>query len=467
MSGSLLTLEVVIFSLALWLGLYLIGRDPRDSRLRWAGLGLVSYALGLALDSLSRSARSPDLALALAQVRWPLLFLPALFWVGAIVSLWPEDGPLRMRLVRSWRYGLLPVVALLYLVGVSTDLIFDVAATQPRLELGYLLFSLAVLLPLLAVLILLWLRFRTVRPQNAVGLLIAATLFFTLGTGLLLFPLDWLPRTWVLPAIAIDLFLLGLAIAILDAFDQGEALLPDFLRSLDYSFFTALLFGGQVALVIFLGTGVTFPMLLLLLATIATSVAIQTFSDHIQALLDRVAFARFPKVRRARADLRAVASALPRVNETLDLAAVDEAEFASLTRRALSHYGDLPRLAASPLTCLPAVRARLAERGAKDDALERAVELKALLAESIARLKPRDQGDFGTSDEWRHYNALYFPYVVGLKPYSRRAQNDHLDPPAQAALEWFRSQVPERTLYNWQTAAAKLVAYDLRTWNET
>ncbi len=106
---------------------------------------------------------------------------------------------------------------------------------------------------------------------------------------------------------------------------------------------------------------------------------------------------------------------------------------------------------------------RLAERNAKDNAIERTIELKTLLNESIARLKPHQKGDFGTSDEWRYYNALYFPYIIGLKPYSSRAQNDDKDPIAQKALEWFRSSIPERTLHNWQNAAAKLVAQDLRT----
>jgi hypothetical protein len=124
--------------------------------------------------------------------------------------------------------------------------------------------------------------------------------------------------------------------------------------------------------------------------------------------------------------------------------------------------GDLSRLAASPLTRLPAVLARLTARGARDDNLERAQELKALLAESIARLKPRAKGEFGTSDEWRHYNALYFPYVLGLKPYARRFEQNGLDETAHAALEWFRVSVPERTLHNWQNAAARLVARDIR-----
>jgi hypothetical protein len=175
-----------------------------------------------------------------------------------------------------------------------------------------------------------------------------------------------------------------------------------------------------------------------------------------------VVFARAPRLQQARAEQRAVEMVLPRVDEALDLARLDDEEFARLTRRALSHYGDLPRLASNPLTRLPAIDARLTARGAADQPLERALELKHLLAESIARLKPRGQGDFGSSDEWRYYNALYFPYVAGLKPYSRRAEQSPADAAAREALAWLRQSVPERTLYNWQTAAARLVAQDLR-----
>jgi hypothetical protein len=64
--------------------------------------------------------------------------------------------------------------------------------------------------------------------------------------------------------------------------------------------------------------------------------------------------------------------------------------------------------------------------------------------------------------KWRYYNALYFPYVTGLKPYSQRTQHIPSDPVSCKALEWFRTQVPERTLYNWQNAATKLIVQDLR-----
>jgi hypothetical protein len=170
-----------------------------------------------------------------------------------------------------------------------------------------------------------------------------------------------------------------------------------------------------------------------------------------------------PLTRQTRSELRRTSRALPRANPELDPAALDEEKFARLTRRALSNFGDLPRLSASPLANLPLVASRIAARGAPDDAIERAVELKSVLAESIARLKPHAGVEFGTSDEWRYYNALHFPYVVGLKPYSTRDKTKPKDPASCEALEWFRASVPERTLRNWQNAAARLVARDLRS----
>jgi hypothetical protein len=176
--------------------------------------------------------------------------------------------------------------------------------------------------------------------------------------------------------------------------------------------------------------------------------------------LERLIFVRIPRIRRERAELRALASAVPRIDNSLDLYRMDEAEFIRLTRHALRHYGDLKRLAASPLTQLAIIDVRLDRLEAST--LERAATLKTILTLSIERLKPRDGRDFGTTDEWRYYNALYFPYVAGLKPYSRRADTEDLEPLLREALDWFQINVPERTLHNWQNAAAELVAQDLR-----
>lgn len=391
----MLLLNLFIFALTTWLGLYLLTRNPASPRLRFAGIGLLSYAPGLAIELLSRQGSDTTIVALWHHTYFLLLIVP---WLGTVVYLLPARLPLRSRFSH--------------------------------------------------------LHYRL--------LLLAATLFFGLGLGLLFWEVGWLPRIWLLLALGLDLVVLGVATAVIDALEEGEALWPDLVRSFDYSFFTTLLFGGLVGLTIYFSTGITQPMLLLLLATIVAAVGLQIFANPLQEAVDRIALAHLPQLRQARSDLRTAANALPRLDNELDLSQLEETEFTRLTRRALSQMGNLPRLVANPLIRLPLIRLRLAERGEPDDTLVRAAELKALLTEAIERLKPDETADFGTTDAWRHYNALYFPYVVGLRPYSRRASHNHLDPAARQALAWLRQEVPERTLYNWQSAAAQLVAQDLR-----
>ena len=264
--------------------------------------------------------------------------------------------------------------------------------------------------------------------------------------------------------ILLSLFL-GPAVAIIHASDQGEAWLPYIFRSFDYGFFTAVLFAGQVVLIMIYAVGIKLPMVLLLLGTVTAAVVVQVFSDSVQSVLDRIAFFQSPAIRHKRAHLRAESNAAQRVDTALDVLGMDEATFMRHTRLALSHMGDLPKLAASPLTNLPLVVSRLGANGHNDSTLLRAQELKQILSESIERLRPPGDANFGTADAWRHYNALYFPYVVGLRPYSRRyfyEENGIGDKSVPEALAWFRAQVPERTLHNWQNTAAQLVARDLR-----
>lgn len=293
-----------------------------------------------------------------------------------------------------------------------------------------------------------------------------ATIFFGLGLALLIIPFNWLPRSFLVVGIGVDLLLLGAAVAFLDAFDEGESLLPHFARSFGYAFFVALIFGGQVVLVMVFSTEITFSLLALLLGTIAAAILLQTFSGAIQSVLDGLVPHGSSQSIQDQATFREAATAAPRQNEALDLSTLDDPTFNRLTRRALSHMANIPRLSASPLTRLPLIEKRLRERGNPGDTLQRANELRVVLSESIARLRPENQADYGTTDPWRHYNALYFPYVMGLKPYSRRIQHTELDGASEQVLEWFRMQVPQRTLYNWQNEAARLVARDLheRSW---
>jgi hypothetical protein len=184
------------------------------------------------------------------------------------------------------------------------------------------------------------------------------------------------------------------------------------------------------------------------------------FGNALQKELDRFAFSQAPFVREARARLITESAILSRKDPAIDLSALHENDRARLTRRALSHFGNLTRLASSPLTQLPVIEKRLKARNVPDTTLDRAVELKSLLTESIQRLKPQSEKDFDTTDEWRFYNALYFPYVAGLRPYSRN-QEKELASHEKEAMDWFQSFVPERTLHNWQNAGAKLIANDL------
>ncbi len=309
------------------------------------------------------------------------------------------------------------------------------------------------LFPLLCWLVALWQLRDQLRqkssPRAAVGLILVATLTFTLGLGLLLIPLSWLPLSWLLIAIGIDLLVMGYAVGVLDAFEQGETLLPDFIRSFVETLAVSTLFAFPTLL---LGT------LPLSLIVTGLAIGVALFWEQGQQMLDGVVFGRLSPLQQQRTELRTTAAALPR---TQPLPEWTDEQFDKLTRRALSQMGNLPKLAANPLTQLPLIEARLRKKGTDRNTLARSAELRTLLTESICKLKPND-ADFDTTGAWRHFNALYFPYVRGLRPFSRRALDEKLDPIDAQALEWFQREVPPRTLYNWQTAAAKVISADLR-----
>jgi hypothetical protein len=443
-------LQTVIFCYALWLGLYLLACNPRTRLTVFTGIGTLTYALMLALDLIYQSGAVPELLVAIS---WPLPLLLSVFWVLATLALLPNEAP-----IRKFYPILLVIYGLFYLISTGTHLIFDYAASPPAPTVGYPLFVGAVVLPLVVSMVML----VKLHPRPTRTALILATLLAILGSASLLLVWNILSRTLLLLSLATDLAMFGGAIAVLDAHGQGEILLPHFLRSMSAALLTALIFGGQIGLVMVLSTGMTLPMLTLLLTTCGAAIGLQVFADPFQQVLDKLTFLNAPRLRQSRAELRDVASNLPRLSETQDLQRLDEDAFVRLTRRALSNFGNLPRLATNPLTLLPQIERRIAHRSAPLNALERAAELKLLLAETIEGLKPRDGANFGTSDEWRYYNALYFPYVCSLKPYSRKDRTDSLPLHAQEALLWFQSQVPERTLHNWQNAAADLIAHTLR-----
>ncbi|MEK6222575.1 MAG: hypothetical protein N2D54_10060, partial [Chloroflexota bacterium] len=265
--------------------------------------------------------------------------------------------------------------------------------------------------------------------------------------------------TLVMMAIGLDISLLGIGIAVLDAFDEGHTLKKDMQRSFQATFLPVILFGGQFGLAIGLGIGFNLLTLTLLLAILLTAIGLQTLAPQIQSGLDTLG--RLEN-QAERAELRTAATSLSRLANDINFGNMSEIEFNRLTRRAIGYLGDLPRLASSPLIKLPLIQKRLSQRGARNTTLEQANELKVFLRESIQRLKPDTAEKFGKTDEWRFYNALYFPYIAGIKPSRRRQALGGLSEENALALEWFQTEVPERTLHNWQNAAAKLIAQDIQ-----
>ncbi|MBE2271511.1 MAG: hypothetical protein IAE80_24980 [Anaerolinea sp.] len=414
--------QTLVYSLTLWFGLYLIARRSTRRGLRFAGLGLIAYAVGLTYTGI-------DMLGLVTRFQW----LPAFFWMVATLYLVPDPPE---RLINR---GVLIAVLVLIAAFIFAP---SVAALLP---IAMMLFA------LIRVIVLARLRQRLV--------LITAGLFFTLGLAFLLLPAGIYVHGLVVLSLSVDLFLLGYALAVLDAFDDGTLVLRDLLRSFLTSALVVTLFGGQIAFVALITRQTSPVWTVLLYLVIASALLLVTFYDRWQSAVDRLILRRARDLRDQRAALRSLEAAALRVDPSPPFAALDPDDFARYTRQALSHLQNLPRLAESPLTRLPQIDARLAARRADDTLLERAAELKALLRECIERLRPA--GEIAFTDEWRYYNALYFPYVLGIKPYSRKLRADDPDPLEQAAIDWFLAAVPERTLYNWQTAAAKLIAREL------
>jgi hypothetical protein len=439
-------LSALVFSLSWWLGLYLLARDPRKPVLVLAAVGLTSFASVVALDAV----RIVSGLHALSSIEIYLVAVPGIAWFAVLLELSRPHDTWRSR---AGEIALIAVVAALAFFGAAMA-----GNVDGPMRMGHwVLFGVISLSSLGA---LLWAVFGPWQPRPVVGYIVVATLFFALGNAILVIPLGLVPSWLALASTGCDVVLLGVAVAMWDAFDEGQALRGDMLRSFVATGVVVVLFGGQ-ALIGMALTGERTALTVLLFTSVAIAISINVLADPLAGLLDRLAFSRSPGLRADRATLRRTEAALP-LRSAHPLDGVNDESFARLTRRALGHYGDLSKLVASPLTALPVIDERLAARGAPDQPLERANELKALLADRIARLKPRDGGDFGTTEQWRYYNALYFPYVVGVRAYAQNATAAGLDPVARQAWQWFVTEVPQRSLHNWQNAAARLIAADLR-----
>lgn len=422
-------LSALVFTLSWWLGLYLLARDPRKPVLALAAVGLCGFAVVVAADAV----RVVTHLEWLSHLEIYLVAVPGVAWFAVLTEL---SRPCDSTRARTHEVLLVGGVATLTVLGAAVA-----GSVDGPLRLGHWLMLAVISVSTLGAMAKALVR--PAQPGSVVGVVVVATLFFALANAILIIPLGLVPSGLALASTGVDVLLLGVAVALWDAFDEGQALRADMLRSCVGTALMAAAFGGQALVGLTVTSGAQTALTVLLFTSLAVAVAVQVFADPLAGLLDRLAFWQSPAQRGPVGDM-------------------DDDTFARLTRRALGHYGDLSKLVASPLTTLPVIDERLAARGAPDRPVERANELKALLADHIARLKPREGGEFGTTEQWRYYNALYFPYVVGVRAYAQNATAAGLDPTARQAWQWLVTEVPQRSLHNWQNAAARLVATDLR-----
>ena len=375
-------LSALVFALAWWMGLYLLSRDARKPVLVLAAIGLCGFATVVALDAVRAvgGAHHEGYAEALSRIEIYLVAVPGIAWFAVVLELARPGDTTR---TRTRELILTALVAAAVLAGAALA-----GSVNGPLRLGHwLMFSVISVSTLGAMVAAVR---RPAQPARVAGVVAVATLFFALGNAIIVIPLGLVPSWLALAATGCDVLLLGVAVALWDAFDEGQLLRAAMLRSFIGSLLTAVVLVGQLLIVVAVTNvdgGGRVALTALVFSTLAVSIAVTVLADPLAGLLDRVAFSRSPDLRADRAALRTTEAALP-LRSPNPLDDLDDETFARLTRRALGHYGDLAKLVASPLNRLPEIDERLARRGAPDQPSrlsEQMFHSCALLAEFLSR----------------------------------------------------------------------------------
>ena len=205
----MVALSGLVFALSWWLGLYLLARDPRKPVLALAAVGLTSFALVVALDAVRLVSQSA----VLGRVEIYLVAVPGIAWLAVLLEL---SRPRDSGRSRAAEVALVTVVAATAVLGAT--LAGDV---DGPLRLGHWVMFGALSVPVLAALV--HAVTRRAQPRPVVGFVIVATLFFALGNAILIIPLGLVPSWVALASTGVDIALLGVAVAIGDAFDEGPS----------------------------------------------------------------------------------------------------------------------------------------------------------------------------------------------------------------------------------------------------
>ncbi|MCB0216215.1 MAG: hypothetical protein H6648_02740 [Caldilineae bacterium] len=396
-----------LYVLVIWLGAYLAALAGSSRELRLTGLGLIAYGLALGARLLGQDLAGPS-AVLLARLALALGLLAPALWMGATAYLVPPDSRWRAPLLGLWRTLILPLAAFDAGLALGTPWLIDPVDGSPGP--AFWLHVAVVAVMALDALVALWLARRGLAGPYG-WLLLTAGILFGLSVTSAALPHAVTGSALWSAAVAFDLILLGFAIAARDAFETGERLGPHMLRSALSALGPAAFVGLQLAA---FGrfAGASPQLIALALAVLGTLVLVQTAG----APLGRWLGTRMPgdaAIQRERAELGATAERLDRrrsAGDAPDSTASRQREaFDRAVRRALSNLRDLPRLATSPLIDSPLV-------AGEATSLDRARALHRLLVASIDQLRPPGATGFSSEAPYRHFNALYYPYVVGLRP---------------------------------------------------
>src|SRR5882757_4343522 len=321
-------LSAMVFALSWWLGLYLLARDPRKPVLVLAAAGLTSFASVVALDAVRVISGSH----VLSSVEVYLVTVPGIAWFAVLLELSRPSDTWRSR---AGEVAVVAGVAAVAWVGAAMA-----GNVDGPLRIGHWVMFAAVSVSSLGAMVKAVLH--RAQPGRVAGFLVLGTLFFALANAILIIPLGLVPSWLALASTGIDVAVLGVAVAMWDAFDEGQALRADMLRSFAATAVVALLFGGQLLIGLAVA-GQETALTVLLFTSLAVAIAINVLADPLAGLLDRLAFSRSPDLRADRAALRRTEAALP-LRSANPLDGVDDDTSVRLTRRALGHYGDLSKL---------------------------------------------------------------------------------------------------------------------------
>ncbi len=448
----LAAIQLLSYGVLLVLAGYLLTRS-RTQALSLTAVGvLVSFAL-IQADQLLGAAY-PGRSAWIGRALWIAYPLPAALWLRAAILLWPGEA---LAWDRAWWTVALPCGVLLILGGwVGSDLVRF--ATRDPGPLYWTFGGYEVIVSLLAAglfhrllrqaapgdrarRVYVWLRLAGLGYAGAMLILVA---------GLL-------PPDVVLAAVIVDVAIFGAVGIAYDALAEGHTVRRDLTAGLLKTLLAAGLLILPWAVGLTLADAWTFEATVALLFTLGAVMLLIPLQDALDHVLDRALWPGREAEPSTRAILRTLLRETARQPDTFPpLTTLDRDEFTRLTRRALSHLPNLPQLAASPLTTLQIVALRAGEEA---DALQRANTLRGILVECIDALRPQDRGLSGTTEEWRFYNALYYPYVAGISPYRHNALAQVSgDAGMRAVVDWFQREVPQRTMYNWQNRAAERIA---------